>query len=635
MMLKVNGTLYHAYKLHALNFQIQNLQVEFIEREAKMHQLESEALQANPNMRANIILQYLFADEVGLSTHTRSPPSPSPSGVIMNEEMSPPSPVAEITELSEAKEAKSDQEEEEWMIRMSQIRGRKYSVESNPESVDEIPLVEEGGMSSSGHAKPPSPSSSLRPSTLQSFLSLVDQNVNQTVGNQKLISTLLDDGKYVAMTSATGFAREGARTARNVRHGALKGVREATKAIESVTVGSLFHLSSTGFVTFTSRVSTGVGYQMLLSHENFHMTLKPAPCSTDIIWKNISLPQAQIDSRTQVSAAALIIGAIFWSFVVTSIHHIFNLQTLGNGRYAEYENNLLYLMFNSYLAVGILLIFLTLLPLIFDSISRYYECLKTESEIQNSIMVRYFYYQLANIYVTVTAGSIVTSIQHIWNHPESALRILGESLPKVSVYFATIIILMTFTSVMIEFMRVWPMICYYSATFIADKRRITRRSLRSGAFAAARMLYGWIYPSLLMVFMIISVFSTIAPLTMCFAVLYYSFVYLMYKYQLLYVYVNEYQSGGHMWYAVFNMSMMVVICGLLTLMGFISSKMGHKTAPFYFLVPLPILVGIFWRYCNQTFISPSLVCLCPHLSLSAYLSLSLFLFFDCLCLYLL
>jgi hypothetical protein len=636
MVIKVNATLYHAYKLHALNFQIQGLQVEFIEREDKMHDLEISYLKSHPNSRANVILQYLFEDEnkikgratrAGAARAIQSSPSPDSSA----QQLDPEAALEGQTKGEEDEEGGGEDEEkqvnEDWMIRMSQVRGRKYSMDSNPESVEDIldsgniALVEEG-ISSSGHGNGRASSTSspgVSQGPLDSLLSLINNTFRQSSGSQKFISTLLDDGKYVAMHSATGFAKEGARTARNVRQSAMKSVIEASKVIEQATSGSLFRTSTTAFVTFTSRVSTGVGHQMLLSHENYHMTLKPAPCTTDIIWKNIALPQVQIDSRTKISAAILIIGAIFWSFVVTSIHQIFNLQTLGHGRYSEYENSLLYLMFNSYLAVGILLIFLTLLPLLFDSISRYYECLKTESEIQNSIMVRYYYYQLANIYVTVTAGSIVTSIKHIWNHPESALRILGESLPKVSVYFATIIILMSFTSVMIEFMRVWPMICFYSATFIADKRRITRRSLRSGAFAAARMLYGWIYPSLLMVFMIISVFSCIAPITMCFAVVYYSFVYLIYKYQLLYVYVNEYQSGGYMWYAVFNMAMMVVICGLLTLMGFISSKMGHKTAPFYFLIPLPILVAIFWRYCNQTFKSPSLVSFSSPLSLLSLL----------------
>ena len=49
----------------------------------------------------------------------------------------------------------------------------------------------------------------------------------------------------------------------------------------------------------------------------------------------------------------------------------------------------------------ILLLFLLALPFIFDALARNYEGMKLESEIQNAIMTRYFYYQLINIYVTV------------------------------------------------------------------------------------------------------------------------------------------------------------------------------------------------------------------------------------------
>jgi hypothetical protein len=53
------------------------------------------------------------------------------------------------------------------------------------------------------------------------------------------------------------------------------------------------------------------------------------------------------------------------------------------------------------LSAVIMLIFLLLLPFVFDTVARYYEGYKLESEIQNSIMTRYFYYQLINVYVTV------------------------------------------------------------------------------------------------------------------------------------------------------------------------------------------------------------------------------------------
>jgi Calcium-dependent channel, 7TM region, putative phosphate len=50
--------------------------------------------------------------------------------------------------------------------------------------------------------------------------------------------------------------------------------------------------------------------------------------------------------------------------------------------------------------------------------------------------------------------------------------------------------------------------------------------------------------------MIIATYSWVSPLLMPMGALFYSFSYLMYKYQLLYVYINKDQSGGFMWYEI-------------------------------------------------------------------------------------
>jgi hypothetical protein len=57
-------------------------------------------------------------------------------------------------------------------------------------------------------------------------------------------------------------------------------------------------------------------------------------------------------------------------------------------------------------------------------------------------------------------------------------------------------------SMMLEFMKIWSIICDYSATFIViDKRKKNYTMfMTSGACAAARMSYGRIYPSLISVF---------------------------------------------------------------------------------------------------------------------------------------
>ena len=85
-----------------------------------------------------------------------------------------------------------------------------------------------------------------------------------------------------AKSGVEGIAKEGAKTAEFAAKGALRGVLEATRALELLTFGAQYRVSSTAFVTFKSRVAKCSSHQMLLSHEYYSMEVLPAPNPNDI-----------------------------------------------------------------------------------------------------------------------------------------------------------------------------------------------------------------------------------------------------------------------------------------------------------------------------------------------------------------
>jgi hypothetical protein len=110
-----------------------------------------------------------------------------------------------------------------------------------------------------------------------------------------------------------------------------------------------------------------------------------------------------------------------------------------------------------------------------------------------------------------------------------------------------------------------------------------------------------------MVLMIMFTYCCIAPFILPFCVAFFGVIYLMYKYQLLYVYINAYQSGGFMWYAVFDRSMLVLLCGVLTLLCYLAIRQTYTSGPFYAILPLPVIIIYFWRHCDHRFKGPALV----------------------------
>ena len=408
-------------------------------------------------------------------------------------------------------------------------------------------------------------------------------------------------GKHVdkAQHIAKEFGKLGWEQTKLAGTSAFKGIIEAERTLELLTFGAYYKYSSTAFVTFKSRLSQSIAYQMLLSHDG--LEISPAPNPKDVLWENVTVPRSQIVSRNFITNVALTLLSFLWSSIVTSINKLSIAAHLPDNQ----QQNL---------AVIVLLVFLLILPLIFDFLARYYECMKRESEIQNSIMTRYFYYQLINVYVNVGFGgnNILGEIFAILRDPRVLIDLLAVGIPAVSLFFCNLIIVKIFAAVPIEFLRPYQTVTIQVMGKCMDKKRSTRRDLRTGVFYAWPMLYGWCYPQLLMVLMIMLTYSCISPFLMPFCTLFFAFAYLMYKYQLLYVYINEYQSGGDMWYAVFDRSIISLLFSSVTLLGYLSIQLNetYLAGPFYFMLPLPFSVWYFWRYCDHKFRKASM-----HLSL--------------------
>lgn len=378
--------------------------------------------------------------------------------------------------------------------------------------------------------------------------------------------------------------------------GALRGVIELERALEILTFGAYYKYSSTAFVTFKSRITESVSSQMQLTHDT--MQISPAPNPHDVIWDNVSIPKSQIEMRNFTVNILLTLGSLFWSSLFYSVNDL--------GVYLKLSP-----FAQGYLSVVIMLFFLIILPQLFDYIARYYEGMKLESEIQNTIMQRYFYFQLVNIYVTVGFGTknISSQLIAILNQPHILIDILGKSVPSVSLYFCSLVIVKIFAAVPMEMVRPWQLSSIMTMFFCMNKKKCTRRELRTGAFYAWPMVYGWVYPQLMMVLMIQVTYGCIAPLLMPLCCLFFIFSYAMYKYQLLYVYINDYQSGGFMWYAVFGRSLVALLFASFSLLGYLSLEL-HRTwyaGAFYFLLPLPICIILFWRYTEGKFKNKSMM----------------------------
>lgn len=378
-------------------------------------------------------------------------------------------------------------------------------------------------------------------------------------------------------------------------NGALRGMIEIERMVEMVMLGAYYKYSSTAFVTFKSRVTESIAQQMVLSHDSMEINHAPAP--KDIIWDNVAIPKSQVVMRTYITNLGVFVGVIFWSSLVNSVNLFAKYFPLPSRQ-------------QQMMSAVIMLLLLVCVPYVFAWISVNYEGIKLKSEIQNSVMTRYFYYQLVNVYVNVgfSSSSLWLQILDVLKKPQTLVDIIGGRVPDVSLFFLSIIIVKIFTSLPLEMIRPIQLLTISSIGNCMDRRKTTRRELRTGVFFSHPINYGWVFPQQMMVLMIMAVYSCITPLIMPFCSVFFAGAYTMYKYQLLYVYINENQSGGYMWYAVFSRSMIVLQFASCVLIGYLGLQLKDPSlsGPFFFVLPLPICLMYFTRFCNQKFKSASM-----------------------------
>ena len=182
--------------------------------------------------------------------------------------------------------------------------------------------------------------------------------------------------------------------------------------VDSVVGGTT--ISSTGFVTFKDLVTLTCSISTPLCTKSNAFVVEQAPDPNDIQWKNAHISQTIIQGRETTTDIILIFFMFFWSFIIASIQAYANLDSLAQLDQFSWLQDVTLSTFgqlvNSYLPVVVFLGLMALLPILFEQIATVYEDRKTFSDVQKSVMERYFNYQILNVFVTVTASSVSTFI---------------------------------------------------------------------------------------------------------------------------------------------------------------------------------------------------------------------------------
>lgn len=365
-------------------------------------------------------------------------------------------------------------------------------------------------------------------------------------------------------------------------------------------------MASTSFVTFLDHTSMTNASRSILTDKPNCLTTTVAPEPRDILWKNVHISADIQERKERVCNFLFVVGAVLWSIPLAAIQAFAKAEQLalipGMEWILTFDGGNLKAFINGYLPVVALLFLILILPVIFERVALKVENRKTMSEVQRSMVGRYFYYQVVNIYITVTAGSVWKSLSDVLEHPAEVLEILGESIPMMVGYFISLLVTKILAGLPTIILRPGPLSRMIFLRTWFRQAKLTQRELDE-VYRKETIQYGWEYPTQLLVLMIVFAYACISPIILPVGAVYFFGALMVYKKQVLYVYVPKYESGGKLFPMACDRALFGLICGQLTFIGYSMIRQGHWQP--LFLSPLPFITVYMMQYFRKNYAEPS------------------------------
>eukprot|EP00803_Ostreobium_quekettii_P011457 evm.model.scf_1059.5 EVM.evm.TU.scf_1059.5 scf_1059:28549-38537(-) len=354
------------------------------------------------------------------------------------------------------------------------------------------------------------------------------------------------------------------------------------------------------FVTFKSRWSQVVAATSLHHHDESVWQVQPAPGPEEVYWPNIKWRSWEKAIRTNCIWMAFGVMCFTFMIPVAAIQALIEIERLEKYDIPGLNELLEIHVFRSLLVAilpGLALkIFLALLPSLLVFMNKV-QGMVSLSAIDFGLLRKYFLFQVLTIFFgSFIFGSFTSQLEEIIEDPGSLIDILGTAAPQTASFFCTYILVEALLETPISLLRLPGFVIYAIKSYLSSTERAKARLWQDQT-----MTYGDVVPDHTMVILLGVVFAAINPIITVTALAYFLVNTIAWRYQVLYVYKEEYQSGGKMWVQVFDQ----VLLALLLMQAMIIGLLGIKKFAFSLLViPLPFITLSFKVIAGKVFTRP-------------------------------
>ncbi|RHZ87104.1 hypothetical protein Glove_40g12 [Diversispora epigaea] len=372
-----------------------------------------------------------------------------------------------------------------------------------------------------------------------------------------------------------------------------------------------------GFISFANISQAHAAAKKLekISTKNLTSpTFVLAPWPKDIIWNNLSNVGAVKGTKRFLSYSLFLALCFFWlvpvSFISTAakISNIVRLAPVTAKIF--YANHFITGLLEAWMSPLILAIFFLMLPSILRYLSHFQGKI-TKSSLERSTLAKLYLFFILNSIIIYTASStaldIVSKIRAVLNQKNSNVKDIysvfqnsdifeqiADSMISVSTFWINYISLRG-VGVIFDLAQIASLLIKFSkGLYVTQTPRNVMEYSRPPDFDYS------VYYNVHMFFFTIGIlYCVIAPIILIFCVSYFSLAYLVYRYQLMYVFTTKVETGGTYWRVVFNRLIVSILFWQCVMVGVMNLKGAHIQS--LAVLPLPAITIFLKIMCSRSF----------------------------------
>nr|CAG8547931.1 1116_t:CDS:10 [Entrophospora candida] len=359
-----------------------------------------------------------------------------------------------------------------------------------------------------------------------------------------------------------------------------------------------YHSTPVGFVTFESITSAQLAAQVLIKAQPFECETVIAPEPRDIYWHNLTIRNREYAIRTAMVNVIIFILVFFWSGPIAFFATFLDLEFLRKvfpwlADLAS-KNEMVKGFIQGTLPTLSVTVFNIVLPIIMTYLSQL-QGFYARSVIEFSTFTKYFIFLLFNVLLVFSfAGTFVKNFEEFVKDPLGTADKLAKTLPQVAPFFINFVILQGIGIFPIHLLqlREVSMTLFY---------RLISKTPRDYAEANAPPFldYGEELPPMVLIFVLVLVYSSLAPVILPFGAIYFFLGYIAYKYLLLYVYFHPYETAGLAWPKIFQQITIGLYIYQILMIGYLALRESYFLAAA--LLPVIIATMFFYQFVNSAY----------------------------------